>query len=83
MKTSSSFPGLIFLVVLAIGAGAAFALHQAGSAFGPLVAMAVAIVCAAFVSSAIRVADPCTKAVVLRLGKFGHLRFRVCSSSFP
>jgi regulator of protease activity HflC (stomatin/prohibitin superfamily) len=73
MKTSSSFPGLIFLVILAIGGAAAFALHQAGSVFGPLVAMAVAIVCAALVSSAIRVADPWTKAVVLRLGKFRSL----------
>ncbi len=73
MKTSSSFSGLIFLVILIIGAGAAFTLHQGGSVFGPFVAMAVAILCASLVSSAIRVADPWTKAVVLRLGKFRSL----------
>jgi regulator of protease activity HflC (stomatin/prohibitin superfamily) len=73
MKTSSSFPGLIFLVILIIGTGVAFTLHQGGSVSGPLVAMAVAILCAALVSSAIRVADPWTKAVVLRLGKFRSL----------
>jgi len=73
MKTSSAFPGLVFLVVLVVGAGVAFSLHQGGSEFGAVAVLIAALLCASLVSSAIRVADPWTKAVVLRLGKFRSL----------
>jgi regulator of protease activity HflC (stomatin/prohibitin superfamily) len=73
MKTSSSFPGLVFLVILVLGAGAAFVLHQGGTEFGAVAVLLATFLCAALVSSAIRVADPWTKAVVLRLGKFRSL----------
>jgi len=73
MKTSSAFPGLVFLVIVAFGAAAAFALHQSGSVSGSFVVLVVTIFCASLVSSSIRVADPWTKAVVLRLGKFRSL----------
>jgi len=73
MKTSSSFPGLVFLVVMAVGAAAAFALHQSGSIVGAAAALIVAALCGSILSSAIRVADPWTKAVVLRLGKYRSL----------
>jgi regulator of protease activity HflC (stomatin/prohibitin superfamily) len=73
MKTSSSFPGLVFLVILAAGAAAAFSLHQAGSEFGGAAVLVLAFVCAALVSASIRVADQWSKAVVLRLGKFRSL----------
>ena len=73
MKSSSSFPGLVFLVILAIGAVVALPLHRHGSTLGAAATMVVTILCASIVSSAIRVADPWTKAVVLRLGKFRSL----------
>jgi regulator of protease activity HflC (stomatin/prohibitin superfamily) len=73
MKSSSAFPGLVFLVILAVGAAAAFALHQSGSGTGAVIALGLAALCALLVSSSIRVADPWTKAVVLRLGKFRSL----------
>jgi regulator of protease activity HflC (stomatin/prohibitin superfamily) len=73
MKTSSSFSGLVFLVLLVIGAGASFLLHQDGSNVGAIAVLAMTILCASLASSAIRVADPWTKAVVLRLGKFRSL----------
>jgi regulator of protease activity HflC (stomatin/prohibitin superfamily) len=73
MKTSSAFPGLVFLVILAIGAGISFALRQSGAEFGSVVFAVLTVLAAWLVSSAIRVADPWTKAVVLRLGKFRSL----------
>jgi regulator of protease activity HflC (stomatin/prohibitin superfamily) len=73
MKTSSAFPGLVFLVVVAVGAALAFELHQSGSTNGAAVVLVVTMFCAALISSAIRVADPWTKAVVLQLGKFRSL----------
>ncbi len=73
MKTSSSFPGLVFLVILALGAVAAFSLHRAGSELGGAAALILAFLCAALISSSIRVADQWSKAVVLRLGKFRSL----------
>ena len=60
MKSSSSFPGLIFLVILAIGAVVALPLHRHGSTLGAAATMVVTILCASIVSSAIRVADPWT-----------------------
>ena len=73
MKTSSSFPGLVFLVILAIGAAAAFSIHRAGSEFGGAAVLVLAFLCAALISASIRVADQWSKAVVLRLGKFRSL----------
>ena len=73
MKPSSSFSGLVFLVILAIGAAAAFSIHRAGSEFGGAAVLVLAFVCAALISASIRVADQWSKAVVLRLGKFRSL----------
>jgi len=73
MKTSSAFPGLVFLVILVIGAGVSFALRQSGAEFGSVIFIVLTVMAAWLVSSAIRVADPWTKAVVLRLGKFRSL----------
>jgi regulator of protease activity HflC (stomatin/prohibitin superfamily) len=73
MKTSSAFPGLIFLVILAIGAAVALGFERAGAVPAAIGTMIVTVVCGWLVSSAIQVADPWTKAVVLRLGKFRSL----------
>ena len=66
MRKSNSFAGLIFVVILAIGGGLAFAMQSAwiGS---------IAFVIALVVSLAIRVADQWERVVILRLGKFRSL----------
>lgn len=74
MRTNGSFPTLIFIVVLAAGALVAFGLHSAGQDFAAFLVFGVALFLAALTSSAIRVADQWSKAVVLRLGKFRALR---------
>jgi regulator of protease activity HflC (stomatin/prohibitin superfamily) len=73
MKSSSSFPALVFFAILAIGFVSAFAMHQAvlgPAAFGVL---ALAAFVAVFASASLRVADQWSRAVVLRLGKFRSL----------
>jgi len=74
MKSKNVFAGFIFVVILGIG------LFGAYTAFDPI-AMTASIVIgggsfllALFVSSAIKIADPWDKAVVLRLGHFQSLR---------
>src|SRR5260221_11761911 len=74
MKRNSSFPALIFVVVLGIGAAVAYARHQASADVEALWILGSAVVLAFIVSSAIQVADQWSKAVVLRLGKFRALR---------
>jgi regulator of protease activity HflC (stomatin/prohibitin superfamily) len=73
MKRNRSFPSLIFVVVLGIGAALAYAMHRASADFAAIGILAVAVVLAYAVSSAIQVADQWSKAVVLRLGKFRSL----------
>jgi regulator of protease activity HflC (stomatin/prohibitin superfamily) len=73
MKTSSAFPGLIFLVIVAIGAAVALSFERAGAVPAAIGTMIVTVVCGWLVSSAIQIADPWTKAVVLRLGQFRSL----------
>jgi len=60
-------------VVLGIGAALAYAMHRASADFAAIGILAVAVVLAYAVSSAIQVADQWSKAVVLRLGKFRSL----------
>lgn len=73
MRTNSSFPALAFLVIACIGGMTAYGLHRTGSDALALLAAGVGILLAAAFSSAIRVADQWSKAVVLRLGKFRAL----------
>jgi regulator of protease activity HflC (stomatin/prohibitin superfamily) len=65
---------LIFAVILAIGAAAAYAMFRVSPDFRGLWILGGAIFFAFFVSSAIQVADQWSKAVVLRLGKFRSLK---------
>ena len=74
MKTNGSFPALIFIVIAGAGAVLGFGLHAAGHEYLAFVVFGIAIFAAAVASSAIRVADQWSKAVVLRLGKFRALR---------
>jgi hypothetical protein len=73
MKKNSSFPMLIFVVIVAVGAAAAYAMYRVSPDLGGLWILAGSVVLASVVSSAIQVADQWSKAVVLRLGKFRSL----------
>jgi regulator of protease activity HflC (stomatin/prohibitin superfamily) len=70
MKTSSSLPGLVFIVLLSIGAAVAYGLNAAGAQFAGIAVFVLSVLIAALVSAAIRVADQWTRGIVLRLGKF-------------
>jgi regulator of protease activity HflC (stomatin/prohibitin superfamily) len=74
MRTNGSFPALIFLVIAAAGACLGFGLHTGGYDYLAFIVFGIAIFVAAITSSAIRVADQWSKAVVLRLGKFRALQ---------
>jgi len=74
MRTNGSFPALIFIVIAGIGAVIGFSIHAAGHEYLAFIAFGIAIFVAAITSSAIRVADQWSKAVVLRLGKFRSLQ---------
>src|SRR5271168_2790703 len=73
MKKNSSFPVLIFVVIVASGAASAYAMYRVSPDFRGLWILGGSVVLAFFVSSAIQVADQWSKAVVLRLGKFRSL----------
>jgi len=74
MRTSGSFPALIFVLIAGVGAASGFGMHAAGHEYSAFFIFGIAIFVAAIFSSAIRVADQWSKAVVLRLGKFRALR---------
>ncbi|MGA7316135.1 MAG: slipin family protein [Silvibacterium sp.] len=74
MTRNRSFQGLIFIVILGIGAALAYASYRISANFASMWIAACAIVVAYIVSSAIQVADQWSRAVVLRLGKFHALR---------
>ena len=75
MRRINSFAALIFIVILAIGAGLSYASYcgpadYAGRVWIIIITLFIAII----VSSAIKVADQWEKAVVLRLGNFRSIR---------
>ena len=74
MATRSSFPFLVFIVVIAAGAAVAFGLHISGAEIAARIVIAIAVLCAFYLSSSIQVAAQWNKAVVLRLGKFRALQ---------
>ncbi len=74
MTKNRSFQGLIFIVILGIGAALAYSMYGVSPNFEILWIIGCAIVLASVVSSAIQVADQWSRAVVLRLGKFHSLR---------
>ena len=74
MKKNSSFPILIFVLILGAGAALAHAKYRISRDIESLWILGTAFVLALVVSSAIQVADQWSKAVVLRLGKFRSLQ---------
>lgn len=67
MRNSSSFAALIFIVILGLGGGLAYAVYS------PWIGI-ISFVIALVVSSSIKVADQWKRAVILRLGKFLSLK---------
>jgi regulator of protease activity HflC (stomatin/prohibitin superfamily) len=65
---------LLFIVIIVAGGFVAFGLHAAGQDMAAFAVFGLALLLAALISSAIRIADQWSKAVVLRLGKFRALR---------
>jgi regulator of protease activity HflC (stomatin/prohibitin superfamily) len=75
MRKTSSFPALLFCAIIAGGVALAYVPYASyGSVTGSIVVVCAAFVVAAIVSSAIKVAAPWDRAVVLRLGRFRTLR---------
>ncbi|MGA7180779.1 MAG: slipin family protein [Thiobacillaceae bacterium] len=73
MRKSSSFAALIFILILGLGAGLAFAVYSVTAGMESIWIGAIALVTALVVSSSIKVADQWERAVILRLGKFHSL----------
>ena len=74
MKTRSSFSGLIFFIIIVIGAIFAYMNYKAQNVTGALWIGVFTFAVALIVSGAIKIADQWEKAVVLRLGKFHALK---------
>ena len=74
MRKSSSFSALIFIIILVIGIGLAFAVYgttgNTESAWIGIIGFLIAL----FVSLSIKVADQWERVVILRLGKFRSLK---------
>ncbi len=83
MKSKSMFGGFIFLVIFAAGLFVAYGLYSPEHMTGSLAVGISAFLLALLISSAIKIADPWDKAVVLRLGHFhSGSRGRVCLCGF-
>jgi regulator of protease activity HflC (stomatin/prohibitin superfamily) len=74
MKSKSLFGGFIFVIIFGAGILAAYLVYNDSDHTNSIIISAVAFVLAIMISSAIKIADPWDKAVVLRLGQFRSLR---------
>jgi regulator of protease activity HflC (stomatin/prohibitin superfamily) len=74
MKSKSMFSSFIFVVIFGIGLALAYSQYASSNTTQSEIITVTAFLVALGISSAIRIADPWDKAVVLRLGKFRTLR---------
>ncbi|HLY68649.1 MAG TPA: slipin family protein [Puia sp.] len=74
MRTKSVFAGFIFVVIFGAGLGWAYSVYSVTDSTETVIISIAAFVLALITSSAIKVAEPWDKAVVLRLGQFQSLR---------
>jgi regulator of protease activity HflC (stomatin/prohibitin superfamily) len=74
MKSKNVFGGFMFIVIFGIGLAAAHAVYDPLNMTAAIIVGASAFIIALLISSAIKIADPWDKAVVLRLGRFRSLR---------
>ena len=72
MRSPSPLPGLIFVVVFALGLALAYRGAETDLAFSAAVAIASFVV-AALIANSVKVADQWERVVVLRLGRFRSL----------
>src|ERR1700694_372822 len=74
MKSKSLFGGFIFFVILVIALVGAYAAYTPVDKTASIAVGIGAFILALLISSAIKIADPWDKAIVLRLGQFRTLR---------
>jgi regulator of protease activity HflC (stomatin/prohibitin superfamily) len=74
MKSKNLFGGFIFFVIFGIGLFGAYAAYDPVERTASIVIGTGAFLLGLLISSAIRIADPWDKAIVLRLGQFRMLR---------
>ncbi|MCO5948593.1 slipin family protein [Mucilaginibacter flavidus] len=74
MKSKSLFSVIIFVIIFGIGLIWTHAAYNVSDPAQSIIIAAGSFIIAWFISSAIKIADPWDKAVVLRLGKFQSLR---------
>jgi regulator of protease activity HflC (stomatin/prohibitin superfamily) len=74
MKSKSLFSGLIFIIIMAIGLAWARSVYSATNITETAIIAGSAFIIALIISSAIKIADPWDRAVILRLGQFKSLK---------
>jgi regulator of protease activity HflC (stomatin/prohibitin superfamily) len=74
MRSKSIFAGFIFVVIFGAGIAWAYSVYSVSDATETVIISVSSFIIALIISSAIKVADPWDKAVVLRLGHFQSLR---------
>jgi regulator of protease activity HflC (stomatin/prohibitin superfamily) len=74
MKNKSFFSTVVFFIILGIGLAVTYSMQGVSTSVGSTIMAAIAVIVASLISSAIKIANPWDKAVVLRLGKFQSLR---------
>ena len=74
MKSNSLFSGLVFGIIMAIGLVWARYVYSSTNIAETAIIAGSAFIIALIISSAIKIADPWDKAVVLRLGQFKSLK---------
>ncbi len=74
MRKHSSFPFLLFCLIVLVGIALAYGMYGALGKIGDATLVVVSIIAGAFVARAVQVAAAWDRAVVLRLGKFRALR---------
>jgi regulator of protease activity HflC (stomatin/prohibitin superfamily) len=74
MRKTSAFSTLLFFVIALVGVAIAYGFYGALGTGGATAVVVIAVVVAACVARAVRVADAWERAIVLRLGRFHALR---------
>ena len=74
MKSKSIFSAFIFIVIIGVGLAIAYSMYDISNPVKSAIIAACGFIVALIISSAIRIADPWDKAVILRLGDFHALK---------
>jgi regulator of protease activity HflC (stomatin/prohibitin superfamily) len=74
MQNKSLFSALIFFLVFIFSLGISFALHGLKTPTDTVINTSISIILAFIISSAVKIADPWNKAIILRLGQFKSLK---------